>query len=296
MLTLGLTGGIGAGKSTVARRLAELGAVVVDADRLAREVVARGTPGLAAVVAEFGAQVLTSDGDLDRPALGRIVFADAVARRRLEVITHPLIAAATAEAFASAPREAIGVHDVPLLVERQMGEAYHLVLVVHVDLEERVRRLVTLRGMPEADVRARITAQADDAARRAAADVWLDNSGSPEVLTERVDALWQNRIRPFADNLASDCPAATTSEPPDAAALDRVLARLHRRLGEWGSELTVTDERTVELALAAADAGVPQPVRSALHDAGFAPLGPADGASYRSCDPGCALDLVVVPT
>ncbi len=292
MLTLGLTGGIGAGKSTVARRLAELGAVVVDADQLARAVVACGTPGLAEVAAEFGAEVLSASGDLDRAALGRLVFADAAARRRLEAITHPLIAAATAEAFASASQDSIGVHDVPLLVEKRMGSCYHLVLVVHVELEERVRRLVTLRGMPEDDVRARIAAQADDAARRAAADVWLDNSGDPAELVDQVDALWQKRIRPFADNLAAHRSAARApAETPGAAALSRVADRVRRRMGE-PAQVTVDGEWRLRVVLA--DPVAAEASRLGLEAAGFARIDEAgDPGHYRSCDPGCVVDVAV---
>ncbi|WP_152191007.1 dephospho-CoA kinase [Georgenia satyanarayanai] len=198
MLRLGLTGGIGAGKSTVARELERLGAVVVDADMIAREVVAPGAAGLAAVVAEFGEGVLAADGALDRAALGRIVFADPAARARLEEITHPLIAAETARRVAGLPAGTVVVHDVPLIVERGLADRYDLVAVVGADEEVRLERLVRDRGMSREDARARIDAQATDAERRAVADVWLDNSGSPEALLSQVRRLWHERLLPDA--------------------------------------------------------------------------------------------------
>lgn len=196
MIRLGLTGGIGAGKSTVARELERLGAVVVDADAIAREVVAPGTPGLAAVAREFGDGVLTPEGALDRPALGRVVFADPAARVRLEEITHPLIAAETARRVAVLAAGTVVVHDVPLIVERGLADRYDLVAVVGADEDVRIERLVRDRGMSREDALARIRAQATDVERRAVADVWLDNSGSPEHLLEQVHRLWDERLRP----------------------------------------------------------------------------------------------------
>ncbi|MEE6280856.1 dephospho-CoA kinase [Georgenia sunbinii] len=190
MLSIGLTGGIGSGKSTVARELERLGAVVVDADAIAREVVAPGTPGLAAVVAAFGAKVIDADGALDRPALGAVVFADPDARSRLEEITHPLIAAEASRRQAVVPPGGVVVHDVPLIVEKNLASRYDLVVVVGADDETRVRRLVDDRGMSEDDARARLAAQASDRERREVADVWLDNSGTREELLARVHALW----------------------------------------------------------------------------------------------------------
>lgn len=194
MTRIGLTGGIGAGKSTVARELERLGALVVDADAIAREVVAPGTPGLAAVVAEFGDSVLTPDGSLDRPALGRIVFADPAARARLEAITHPLIRAESARRAAAAPPGTVVVHDVPLIVERGLAAQYDLVVVVGADEDVRLERLVRDRGMTREDALARIRAQATDAERRAVADVWLDNSGTQEELLAQVRDLWRERL------------------------------------------------------------------------------------------------------
>ncbi|RBY85646.1 dephospho-CoA kinase [Blastococcus sp. TF02A-30] len=195
MLRIGLTGGIGSGKSTVAKLLVERGAVLIDADRIAREVVAPGTPGLAAVVDAFGDGVLTADGALDRPALAALVFADPQARARLDALVHPLVRARSAELLAEVPDGAVVVNDVPLLVETGQAASYDLVLVVEADTETRVARLVG-RGLTEDDARARIGAQATDEQRRAVADVVLDNTGTPEELAAQVDRFWVERVEP----------------------------------------------------------------------------------------------------
>jgi dephospho-CoA kinase len=232
MLRVGLTGGIGSGKSTVAHRLAEHGAVVIDSDVLAREVVAPGTEGLAEVAAEFGADVLTQAGSLDRAKMASIVFADDTARTRLNGIVHPKIAARTAALLHEAAPDAIVVHDVPLLVENGLAPGYHLVLVVHASVEQRVRRLVTSRGMAEEDVRARIAAQASEEARRAVADVWLDNSGTPDQVVAVVDDLWADRLVPFEANIRlgrspdRGGPHLVPYDPTWPAQAERVLARL----------------------------------------------------------------------
>src|SRR4051794_2545083 len=195
VLRIGLTGGIGSGKSTVSRLLVERGALLVDADVLARAVVEPGTPGLAAVVEAFGDGVLTPEGALDRPALAAIVFADPGARARLDGIVHPLVRQRAAELVAAAPADAVVVQDVPLLVETGQAASFDLVLVVEADLETRVRRLVQ-RGLGEEDARARIASQATDAQRRAVADVVLGNSGTPEELEAQVDRFWAERVAP----------------------------------------------------------------------------------------------------
>jgi dephospho-CoA kinase len=173
----------------VSRLLAERGAVVIDSDVLAREVVARGTDGLAAVVEEFG-DVLTPDGDLDRPAVGQIVFGDAEARRKLEAIIHPRVRARAAEIEASAPAGAVVVHDIPLLVETGQAGNFDLVLVVDVPPELQLRRLTGLRGMSDEEANQRIASQASRADRLAAADVVVDNSGSLDDLERRVGEIW----------------------------------------------------------------------------------------------------------
>jgi dephospho-CoA kinase len=195
VLRIGLTGGIGSGKSTVAAVLAQHGARVVDADRIAREVVEPGTPGLAAVVAEFGEGVLTAVGALDRPALAALVFGDPAARARLDAVVHPLVRARAAELVAAAPTDAVVVHDIPLLVETGQAGSYDLVLVVETDLETRVARLVD-RGLTADDARARIASQATDEQRRAVADVVLRNDGDRDALAAQVERFWSERVQP----------------------------------------------------------------------------------------------------
>ncbi|GAA1520257.1 hypothetical protein GCM10009827_039800 [Dactylosporangium maewongense] len=187
---VGLTGGIGAGKSAVAERLAALGAVIIDADRLAREVVEPGTPGLAAVVEAFGDDVLTADGALDRAAMASRIFGSDEARATLEGIVHPLVRARTAELVAAAPDGAVVVNDVPLLVEKQMSRLYETVVIVFASLPTRLDRLVRLRGMTPEEARARIAAQATDEQRRAVADVSIVNDGTPAELDAAVAAAW----------------------------------------------------------------------------------------------------------
>jgi dephospho-CoA kinase len=183
MLRVGLTGGIGAGKSTVAGRLAEHGAVVIDADKIAREVVEPGTEGLAELVAEFGRDILAPDGSLDRPSLAAKAFANDEARNKLNAIVHPKIGKRTAELVDKAAPEAVVVHDVPLLVENGLAPVYHLVIVVDAPEDVRLARLTGPRGMSEVDARNRIAAQADERRRRAVADVWLDNSACTATRT-----------------------------------------------------------------------------------------------------------------
>jgi len=190
-MRVGLTGGVASGKSTVAAILAELGAVVVDADLLAREVVAPGTPGLAAVVAEFGDGVLGADGSLDRPALGAVVFADEAARRRLEAIVHPLVRARGRELEEAAPPGAVVVHDIPLLAETGQAAGFDAVVVVDVPVETQVERMVSQRGMSREDAEARIAAQATREQRLAVATYVVDNTGTREDLRDRVTEVFE---------------------------------------------------------------------------------------------------------
>ncbi|MGC3993837.1 MAG: dephospho-CoA kinase [Propionicimonas sp.] len=189
-ILVGLTGGIASGKSTVAELLAERGALVIDADRLAREVVEPGTPGLAAVVARFGDGVLRPDGSLDRPALGRIVFADTVARGDLEAIIHPAVRARAAELTAAAPAGAVVVQMIPLLVETGQQDAFDLVVVVDTAPEEQLARVRARDGLGAEEALARVRAQADRERRLAAADVVLHNDGTPADLADQVDRFW----------------------------------------------------------------------------------------------------------
>ncbi|WP_326836813.1 dephospho-CoA kinase [Amycolatopsis rhabdoformis] len=287
MLRVGLTGGIGAGKSTVANRFAEHGAVLVDSDRIAREVVEPGTPGLAALAEAFGEDILAADGSLDRPALAAKAFADEESRKRLNGIVHPLVGKRTAELMAEAADDAVIVHDIPLLVEGNLAAAYHLVVIVDAPVEVRVRRLVDVRGMAEADARARIRAQATDEQRRAAADVWLDNGGAQDAVLAEVDALWADRLVPFEANLRLRKPRPPMSPmiaPYDETwpqQAERRLARLRLVAGERllradhiGSTAVpglpakdVLDLQLTVPTLADADA-----LAGPLADAGFPPL------------------------
>jgi dephospho-CoA kinase len=190
VLLVGLTGGIGSGKSEVARRLVAHGAVLIDADVVAREVVEPGTPGLAAVVAEFGEGVLLPDGSLDRERLGSIVFADADRRAALNAIVHPLVGERMRELRDAAPDGSVVVYDVPLLTENDLAGMYDTVVVVDAPVETQVARLVGIRGMTEEAARARIAAQATRERRRAIADHVIDNSGTLDELYAQVDALW----------------------------------------------------------------------------------------------------------
>ncbi|MGW2699590.1 dephospho-CoA kinase [Streptomyces sp. NPDC001340] len=195
MLKVGLTGGIGAGKSEVSRLLVEHGAVLIDADRIAREVVAPGTPGLAAVVEAFGEGILASDGSLDRPALGSIVFADPEKLAVLNSIVHPLVGSRSLELESAAPEDAVVIHDVPLLTENGLAPLYDLVVVVDASPETQLDRLVRLRGMAEDDARARMAAQATREQRREIADIVIDNDVPLDALRKRVAEVWDDLVR-----------------------------------------------------------------------------------------------------
>ncbi|MGN9780260.1 dephospho-CoA kinase [Nonomuraea sp. ZG12] len=194
MLKIGLTGGIGSGKSEVARRLAARGAVVIDADRIAREVVEPGTPGLAKVVATFGEAVLHADGSLNRERLGAIVFADSEKLASLNAIVHPLVGERVARAQGEAAADAIVVYDVPLLAENKLAPMYDVVIVVDAPDEVRIARLAEHRGMPEQDARARIAAQASREDRLAVADIVIPNDGPLDELEARVAEVWQELL------------------------------------------------------------------------------------------------------
>ncbi|MGA5272812.1 dephospho-CoA kinase [Streptomyces cellulosae] len=195
MLTVGLTGGIGAGKSEVSRLLVERGAVLIDADRIAREVVEPGTPGLAAVVETFGEDILAEDGSLDRPRLGALVFNDPEKLATLNSIVHPLVGARSRELEEAAPEDAVVVHDVPLLTENDLAPLYDVVIVVDASPETQLDRLVRLRGMSEEDARARMAAQATREQRRAIADIVIDNDVPLDELERRVKEVWADLVR-----------------------------------------------------------------------------------------------------
>ncbi|MEU0271265.1 dephospho-CoA kinase [Streptomyces sp. NPDC006307] len=190
MLRVGLTGGIGAGKSEVSRLLVSYGAVLIDSDKIAREVVEPGTAGLAAVVEAFGPEILTPEGTLDRPRLGSIVFADPDRLATLNAIVHPLVRARSAELEAAAASDAVVIHDVPLLTENGLAPLYDLVVVVDASPATQLDRLVRLRGMTDAEARARMAAQATREQRLAIADLVIDNDGPLEALEPRVREVW----------------------------------------------------------------------------------------------------------
>lgn len=194
MLKVGLTGGIGAGKSEVSRLLVSYGAVLVDADKIAREVVEPGTPGLDAVVDAFGPGVLTADGRLDRPKLGSLVFADSDRLATLNAIVHPLVSARSLELESRAGADDIVVHDVPLLVENGLTGLYDLVVVVDASPETQLDRLVRVRGMAESEARSRMAAQATRERRTASADLVIDNDGPLEKLEPQVRAVWERLV------------------------------------------------------------------------------------------------------
>lgn len=209
MQRIGLTGGIAAGKSVAARRFEQRGAVLVDADVLAREAVAPGTAGLEAVHAEFGDDVLDATGALDRAALARVVFGDPAARARLDAVVHPVVRRLSAEREAAAvalDAGAVVVHDIPLLVETGQAPTFHVVVVVHAPAVLRVERLVRLRGMTRADAEARVDAQARDEERLAVADVVLDGTGTDADLERQVDEVWERLAVERDDERAADAP------------------------------------------------------------------------------------------
>ena len=235
MLRIGLTGGIGAGKSTVSAAFNECGGIIVDGDVIAREVVEPGTEGLAALVDAFGDDILLPNGALNRPALAAKAFVGDEQRAKLNGIVHPLVGRRREEIIAAVSDDAVVVEDIPLLVETGMAPMFPLVVVVHADEETRVERLIK-RGMDEADARARIAAQAPEEQRRAIADVLLDNSGSQDALVERARDVWYQRVLPLAHNIRT---RKTVRIPPELVPYDqtwpddahRIINRLRMACG-----------------------------------------------------------------
>ena len=313
MLSLGLTGGIAAGKSLLSTRFRQLGAVVIDADQLARDAVAPGTTGLSAVVEHFGAHLLLPDGSLDRPQLGSLVFADPAAREALNAIVHPRVRAAAKALKDSAAPGAIVVQDIPLLVETGQGANFHLVVVVEAPLDVRVARMMGTRGMSREDALARMDAQASDEERAAAADVVIVNDGDAGQALAAVDALWHGRLLPFAANLAAGRPADWPAAPPHRSGGSQLAGPGRhgwrprvRRL--WGRPAVAVDHIG-----ATAVAGRPAPdvlelrvqlrpdadteaVIAPLAAAGFPMTGRAGGGGsvHWSADPGRPATLAVV--
>jgi dephospho-CoA kinase len=235
MLRIGLTGGIGAGKSTVSAAFAECGGIIVDGDVIAREVVEPGTEGLTQLVDAFGEDILLPDGALNRPALAAKAFVDDEQRTKLNQIVHPLVGRRRQEIIDAVSEDAVVVEDIPLLVETGLAPVFPLVVVVTADEETRVERLIK-RGMDEADARVRIKAQAPEERRRAIADVLLDNSGSPGELVEKARDLWYNRVLPLAHNIRTrhcvpSVHAVVPYDPtwPDQA--QRIIKRLETACG-----------------------------------------------------------------
>lgn len=312
MLRIGLTGGIGAGKSTVSRAFAECGGVIVDGDVISREVVQPGSEGLAALVDEFGNDILLPDGALNRPALAAKAFVDEARRVRLNEIVHPLVAHRRAEIVAAVSEDQVIVEDIPLLVESKMAPLFPLVIVVHADADERLARLTGQRGMDEADARARIAAQATEEQRREVADVWLDNTGSEGELVEKARDLWYRRIVPFAHNVATGTPVAdrqalVAADPSWPAQAARIAARLntacgHRavRIDHVGSTAVAgMDARDIiDMQVTVASLDVAAELTDNLLQAGYPVVGtitadPGDGSDtlwpkrfHASADPG----------
>ena len=203
-VVVGLTGGIASGKSSVATLLAARGAVIIDADVLARDVVAKGAPLLDQVAERFGPSVLAADGSLDRAALGRVVFADPVARQDLEALIHPAVRRRAAELQFAAPAGAVVVHVIPLLVETGQADSFDLVVVVDADEATQLDRIRTRDGLDDDASHARIAAQATREHRLAAADVVIHNSGTPADLERQVDRLWQRLMAFPGDSATGD--------------------------------------------------------------------------------------------
>lgn len=326
MLRIGLTGGIAAGKSVVARRFADRGAVLVDSDVLARAAVAPGSDGLDAVVAAFGRGILAADGSLDRPTLGRLVFADAAARERLNAIVHPRVRAAAAALIGGAPEGAVVVEDIPLLVETGQAPRFHLVVVVDAPDTLRIDRMVDRRGMERGDAERRIAAQASRHDRLRAADAVLVNDRGVEELLGATDDLWQTRILPYRDNLAGGRPADRGVARPMAGLagtlglLDRVRGKLDAVLppgcrvlpeeGPQGAPGAVRedarddvreDQVRAAVRVVVPPAADPATASDAVTRAGFPPDGPTGAggtpstASHRAADPAVDVTVTVVP-
>lgn len=317
MLRIGLTGGIAAGKSVVAERFGRLGAVVVDGDLLARAAVEPGSDGLGDVVAAFGREFLGPDGGLDRPALGRLVFADSSARERLNAIIHPRVRAAAAHLIGQTPEGAVVVEDMPLLVETGQAARFHLVVVVDAPHEVRISRMVDRRGMERRDAEQRIAVQASREERLNAADAILVNDRGLDDLVAAADALWRERIEPFRDNLRSGRPVLARASSSTWAGLAgtsalsrRIQAKLEAVLpagvsvypaGSSGGRSDDDDDdvRRTVVRVSPARAGEVPAASDVIAEAGFPRVadaddhGPAeDSTVHRGADP--AVDVTVL--
>lgn len=282
MLRIGLTGGIGAGKSTVSATFAECGGIIVDGDVIAREVVEPGTEGLSQLVEAFGKDILQADGSLNRPALAAKAFVDDEQRAKLNGVVHPLVARRRQEILDSVHEDAVVVEDIPLLVETGMAPFFPLVVVVSAEEETRVERLIK-RGMDEADARARIKAQAPEEQRRAIADVLLDNSGSQGELVEKARDLWYNRVLPLAHNIRMrECAPRIYQlvpyRPAWADDASRIIKRLQMACGEKALRVDHIGSTAVEgmdakdvidIQITVASLDIADEINGALGEVGF---------------------------
>jgi dephospho-CoA kinase len=298
MLRIGLTGGIGAGKSTVSATFNECGGIIVDGDVIAREVVEPGTEGLAQLVEAFGEDILLSDGALNRPALAAKAFVDDEQRAKLNRIVHPLVGKRRLEIIESVPEDAVVVEDIPLLVETGMAPMFPLVVVVTADIETRVTRVVK-RGMDEADARARIKGQAPEEERRAIADVLLDNSGSQDELVEKARDVWHHRILALAHNIRTrQCaPPGYKLVPfdptwPDQA--QRIIKRIQTACGEKALRVDhvgstavpgMDAKDVIDIQITVASLEVADEIADALADAGYPRIEPVTGDMAHTDDP-----------
>lgn len=300
MVLVGLTGGMGTGKSTVSAELRRLGAYVIDADALAREVVEPGSAALAQIERTFSSSVINRDGTLNRSALATIVFADSAALRSLESITHPAIQARTTDLLAAAPPGAVVIHDMPLLAEQNLATDYHLVITVEAELETRLARLRDGRGIGRDEALARMRVQADPSVRRAMSDIVLTNDASLDELNARVAELLDRRLSPLAANLASGHPARQTWADPGSTMSvmgSLTLARLRRHLPIEAHVRPPVDGSLVEVAITLGrglDAATLAAVADGAGRASLVPLSaPGPGQRFGSADPARPATAVV---
>ncbi len=292
VLDIGLTGGIGSGKSAASAVFRDLGAVIIDADQIAREVVEPGSVGLEQVVRAFGADLLDEQGALDRPALAEIVFGDDSARAKLNAIVHPLVRQRSIALKQQAAPDAIVINDIPLLAEGTMAAAFHLVVVVHTPRDVRLKRLIGSRGMAESDVRGRMASQASDEDRARIADALLDNSGTPQDLVAAATSLWRDRLTPYADNLAAARPAA--HDPGlrlDDQARQRALARVTFAASSVDDAAHTTFQDETTIVVRPSDPSNKNPLVRRFGDAGWFAGEPESTEKLRSSDPRVPLDL-----
>ncbi len=278
MLIIAVTGGIGSGKSTVSGQLAGRGGLLVDSDQVAREVVAAGSEGLAAIADRFGPSVILPTGSLNRPAMAALVFSDPDARAALNGITHPLVRRRFNEVVESAPADALIVNDIPLLISVQVAAGFALVVGVGADAELRITRLVD-RGLVEADARARMTAQIGDDERRRLTDHWLDNNGSPAELAAQVDQLWVMRLSVMRQNLSQQRPAAGRGAvPPNIARLAEARIELAATTAGLTTN-TLAQDGQGEWTVTVAGELRPERLRPAMLRAGYVHAGSAVGGN-----------------